>query len=433
MIVAALDTIAGAAVLAVGVLGWRGFRTSAWFALATTVAWFVVPVAPFLVFLHRPLLLHTILALPRRRVGGWLPGVLLVVAWVGAALPRAVQPWGALATAVLCVVVSARMPRSGPRGRRPEDAACRSALLLFAAGLALPVLERMFWPQFVVADLPIVTYLGAVICCAGALVRGILVSDRHGTDAVVELSAQTPAEALVELRRRALSRSEQSLGLAAAIALLEENLRLQQHLEAQIEEVRTSRTRLVGVAVDERQRLERLLANGALRYLEELEACLTSTTGFIRGDPMVAKCLREVAHTRDDLEQLARGLHPRVLGEEGLAAALGDLSERSPVPIEVKAPAGRFPERIETTLWYACAEVLANVWKHARATEVSVDVAELRGVLSATIRDNGVGGARMSPGGGLTGLADRLSAVDGELTLASSECGTAVNIRVPFR
>jgi signal transduction histidine kinase len=140
-----------------------------------------------------------------------------------------------------------------------------------------------------------------------------------------------------------------------------------------------------------------------------------------------------VALTRDDLEQLARGLHPRVLVEEGLAAALGDLSQRSPVPVEVTASVGRFPERIETTLWYACAEAVANTWKHARATAVSVDIAELGGVLVATIRDNGVGGARMSPGGGLSGLADRLSTVNGELELASGESGTAVSIRVPCR
>jgi signal transduction histidine kinase len=76
---------------------------------------------------------------------------------------------------------------------------------------------------------------------------------------------------------------------------------------------------------------------------------------------------------------------------------------------------------------------LANVWKHARATEIAVDVVELGGVLSATIRDNGVGGARMSPGGGLTGLSDRLAAVDGGLAVASSDSGTAVSIRVPSR
>jgi signal transduction histidine kinase len=120
------------------------------------------------------------------------------------------------------------------------------------------------------------------------------------------------------------------------------------------------------------------------------------------------------------------------LAEDGLAAALGELSARSPIPVALTVPPGRFPERIETVVWYACAEILANVWKHARATRVAIDVAELRGALSATIRDNGVGGARMSPGGGLTGLADRLSAVDGVLTLASTQAGTEVSIRVPL-
>ena len=199
-----------------------------------------------------------------------------------------------------------------------------------------------------------------------------------------------------------------------------------------IDEVRASRARLVGAAIDERQRLERILGNGALRYLGELEACLTSTSGHAHGDPAVATCLQEITYTREDLEQLARGLHPRILAERGLAAALEGLSRRSPVPVEVCALDGRFPERIETTVWYACAEALANVWKHAGATRARVEVTQSRGELRATICDDGVGGASLSPGGGLTGLVDRLSAVEGRLALASSTAGTEVTIVVPL-
>jgi hypothetical protein len=434
-VIGALDLIAGVSVLTVGVVGWRGFRTSAMFAIGTAVAWFVVPAAPLLVLLHRPLLVHTILALPRRRVAAGLRWVVLVVAWVGIALPAAAQPWVSSATAVLCAVLAAVMHVVQRPGLRPDEAAARSALLLLAAGLSLPVLERAVWPEYAELGTPLATYLCAVTLCSATLVRGILIARRHDTDAVIELSGRTPADALVELRRMTLASShpEESRTLMSAIALLEDNLRLQRQLATQIDEVRDSRARLVGVAIDERRRLERVLADGALRYLGELEACLMAMSGYVRGGPMVTTLLEEVTHTREDLEQLGRGLHPRILAEQGLATALEELSLRSPVRVEVSAPPGRFPERTETTLWYACAEALANAWKHAQATTVRIRVTESDGALRATIRDDGVGGAQLSTGGGLTGLVDRVSAVDGELSLSSTESGTELSVMVPVR
>jgi signal transduction histidine kinase len=189
----------------------------------------------------------------------------------------------------------------------------------------------------------------------------------------------------------------------------------------------------VQAAVDERRRLERVLADGAQHYLDELEDCLEDTEGHAQGAPELTTCLEEVSHTRDDLAQLGRGLHPRALAELGLAGALEELGRRSPVPVEVHAPIGRFAEPTETTIWYACAEALANVVKHARASRAVVRVTESPDALRASIRDDGVGGASLSSGGGLAGLADRLSVVDGRLTLASSAAGTEVRVEVPLR
>ena len=433
--VAALDVIAGASILGVGIIAWRRFRTTAILALVAALAWFAAVLVPSLALLHRPLLLHAALTLTGGGARRPLPRGLLAVAWIGIALPTGLQPAVSVATAGLCVAVAARPQWTRRAESRAHVAASRRALLLLSAGLVLPVLERMMWPRFVEGGLPVATYLCAVVLSCTALARGVLASDLEEADAVIELSDRTPAEALVELRRVATESADLRHGhaLRSAITLLEDNARLQRGLADRIDEVRESRARLIGAAVDERQRLARSLAAGALTYLDELEECLRSTDALAAGDLAVARCLEEIARTREDLDQLARGLHPRTLTEKGLAAALAELSCRGPVPVEVSAPAGRFPERAEVAVWYACAEALANVWKHARATRATVSVQEAAGALWVTVRDDGVGGATLSANGGLTGLVDRLSDLGGRLGLTSSPAGTVVTIQVPVR
>ena len=433
--IAWLDVVAGSVMLAVGIIGWRRFRTSALFALAAAAMWFAGSAMPFLVLLHRPLLLHSILALPRGLKGPW-PRILLLVAWLGVVLPTSVQPWVSGATAALCVAVATGLQNLRKVEPRPELVAARRALLVLAAGLLLPVLERAVWPRYGEAGLPIATYLCAITICAGAMIVGMLTPSRQATDAVIEFSSDSPAEALAELRGLADAEPDarHSRALWSAIALLEDNAGLHRDLAERIEEVRASRARLIGAAIRERQRLERVLAEGPRRYVDELEECLRSADADAEGGntAALATCLGEMSGIRDDLDQLARGLHPRVLAERGLVAALEELCDRSPVPVEVRAPDRRFPERTETTVWYACAEALANVWKYAQASRATVVVEESQGVLWATIQDDGVGGAQLSSGGGLTGLVDRLSAVDGELALESSPAGTSVTVMVPL-
>jgi signal transduction histidine kinase len=429
-----LDTMAGVSLLLVGFLGWRRFRRTAVFALAATATWFVVPMAPYLVFLHRPLVAHAILALPRKRVESVLPRALLVVAWGGVALPLAAQPWVASAMAVLCVAEAARLRASGGTGRRPEVVATIRALVLLAVGLTLPILERLVWPDETQDWLPLASYLSAVTLACLAMIAGILSPARHETDAVIELSDRTPARAFAELRATSAASSDprSNQALTFALALLQQNAELQLALGERIDEVRASRSRLIGAATDERRRLEQILADGALRHLDALEESLGAVCDGSVVKAAVHDCLAEVVRTRDDLEQLARGLHPRTLAQEGLAPAIAELCRRSPVPVEVSVPAGRFSERAETTMWYACAEALANVWKHAKATTASVHLTEAPDVLQATIHDDGVGGASLSPGGGLNGLVDRVSDVGGRLSVTSSSMGTEVIITVPL-
>lgn len=428
--VAGLDALVGGSLLVVGVVAWRRFRTSAAWAFAAAAAWFVVPVVPGLVLLHRPLLLHSVVTLRGgpRSVPCWS---LLTVAWASVVMPPAAQPWLSVTSAMLCLAVAG----SG-RARPPEAAAeavARRALVALAAGLALPVLERLLWPQRMETDLPIMTYLSAVLLCSVVMVSGILSVGRRRTDAVIELAEPTSADAVAQLRALAATEVDRGPGsLAPAIALLEENARLQRDLASRIDEVRASRARLVSAAVDERRRLEQMLEAGSLHYLDELEESLRTTVADAEGDSRVRACLDEVAHLRADLEQFARGLHPRVLTEKGLAEALEDLGRRSPVPVEVCALPGRFPEHAEATIWYACAEALANVWKHAQATRARVGLAESEGMLVATVDDDGVGGASLESGGGLLGLVDRLAAAEGSLAVSSSDAGTCVTVRVPL-
>jgi hypothetical protein len=158
-------------------------------------AWFVVPAVPELVLLHRPLLIHSFLTLPRGRVGGAGAWTLLMVAWVGVLLPPAAQPWVSVISAALCIAAAGRL--YSPRGSadRPDVVATRRALLLLGAGLALPVLERTVWPTYAEAGLPIATYMCALTLSSAAMIRGILTPTRQETDAVVELSDGAPGQA----------------------------------------------------------------------------------------------------------------------------------------------------------------------------------------------------------------------------------------------
>jgi signal transduction histidine kinase len=433
-VLALLDAAAGVSLLLIGILGWRRFRGSAAFALAAAGAWFCAAAVPELVLLHRPLLVHSVLALPRRRIAGIAPGALLAVVWVGVVLPPAAQPWASLAISALCGAAAWRLRQDARPSADPAAVPAARSLLVLAAGVGLPVIERAMWPQYDDVGLPLATYLLAVVVCSAVMVRWVLDGGLQETDAVIELADRTPAEALDELRRLAAGEADPRRGraLVAAAGLLEDNARLHSELAERIEQVRRSRARLLETAVDERQRLEGLLEQGALTYLRELEVCLRSTGRYARAEPRATACLDEIVRTREDLEQLARGLHPRILVEQGLARALRELCVRSPIPVALHAPANRLPEVVETTLWYACAECLANMWKYAHATSAVVRVEEAVGGVTVTVSDDGVGGAALTPGGGLMGLSDRLAAVGGRLRITSSTMGTDITIWVPL-
>jgi signal transduction histidine kinase len=435
---ATLDVIAGGAFLTVGVVA----RTrSSWYAALASlagVAWFAGNVVDQALWLHRPLMLHTALAYPSGRVRSRPDTALIVVAWLAAlVLPLARDELSSLLLAVAMVAVSWRDVATSALRQRPAARVSAWAVGVLALSLAVPAAGRLVGAADQAGWLLPMLYAGLVAAAGAVLVAGLTQQPGHETDTVIELTGVDTRAALDSLRQEiGRAGSPSATSVRAAIDLLEANQALNAELAQRSDEVRASRRRLVEAVYVERQRLEQRLRQGALRYLDELaETLLKYTTADGGRAPALAhQCLVEVDRTRDDLERLGQGVHPRVLAEQGGAAALAGLADGSPVPIEVRAPDRRFPPAVETTLWYSCAEAVANIGKHARARSGTVEVWVDGPVVVAKVTDDGIGGARVDPDGGLTGLEDRIRAVSGTLRLASPPGeGTQIEVRVPWR
>ena len=150
--------------------------------------------------------------------------------------------------------------------------------------------------------------------------------------------------------------------------------------------------------------------------------------------PFLDTLLEELTAASTELRELARGIHPAVLTDRGLAPAVAALAARAPVPVEiVELPDDRAPAPAEAAAYFTVAEALTNVAKYARATQATIRVAREDDALVVEVRDDGVGGARASTGSGLAGLADRVDAVDGSLRVISPPGeGTTVRAVLPL-
>ena len=203
-------------------------------------------------------------------------------------------------------------------------------------------------------------------------------------------------------------------------------------LVAKVEEARARRTMAVDVAAAERRRIERDLHDGAQQRLVALAMDLGMAREKFAKDPEQARALLDEAHDEakralGELRNLARGIHPAVLTDRGLDAALSALAGHSPVPVEVSVElARRPPPTVESAAYFVVAEALVNVAKHAAARRAAVRVTLEDGFLVVEVRDDGVGGADPRAGSGLAGLADRITAVDGRFTVSSPAGGPTV-------
>ena len=220
----------------------------------------------------------------------------------------------------------------------------------------------------------------------------------------------------------------------ATAGLVLENERLAAEVGAQLAEVRASRARLVAATDVERRRLERNLHDGAQQRLVTLSVALGLAAS--RGDaanPALSRAQDEVEEAIAELRELARGIHPTLLRDEGLAAAIEALARRTPVPITVEGSVeDRLPDAVELAAYFVVSEALTNVVKHASASEAKVLLKREVGSLSVVVADDGVGGARAAADSGLAGLRDRLAALDAELVVESEPGrGTVIRTVIP--
>jgi len=209
--------------------------------------------------------------------------------------------------------------------------------------------------------------------------------------------------------------------------------------EAQAE-LSASRARLLAASDTSRRRIERELREGAQHRLAELaqylrgpvSAAVPPAAGELVAD--VGQLADEVTDVLDELREITGGLHPTTLAQGGLESALTTLARRSPIPVRLGLDLeGRLPESVELTAYYAVAEALTNVAKHAQASAVDVDLEIRDSRLRVRVSDDGRGGADPAAGSGLIGLSDRVESLGGVLTLCSQAAvGTTVEIAVPL-
>jgi len=346
----------------------------------------------------------------------------LDVFWISTMVPFALVPWMFLVT-----LVRARMIQTGAVGQliarmveTPRRGQLRDEL---ARALGDPSIELVYWlsdgERFVDArgrtvELP-----------APGSRRGVTRIERDGS-----LVAAIVHDALD------FEEELDAIGAAAAIAI--ENERLDAELRAKVAELRDSRSRMLRVGLEERRRLERDLHDGAQQRLVSMALGMRLARDKMRDDPDAAERILDGAGAEldaalEELRELARGIHPAVLSDRGLDAALETLARRAPLPVELNRESyERLPESIELAAYFVVSEALTNVAKYADASHAQVNVARRNGKLLVEVTDDGVGGADPDNGTGLRGLADRLAVIEGRLEVESPPgAGTRIRARIP--
>jgi signal transduction histidine kinase len=303
-------------------------------------------------------------------------------------------------------IVYLRWRRSTPAQRRVLTPVVLTGGVAFTILLAQLILSEVGVPQ-AVED---ATYIAAIV-----------------------VFASLPFAFLLGLLRSRIGRAEE-----ITTALSVENEQLNAELQAKVEELRASRARIVEAGYAERRRVERNLHDGAQQRLMALTMNLRLARGKLEEDPaatreLLDEAMEELAAATAELRELARGIHPVLLSERGLRAALGGLAERSPVPVELLAtPAERLPAPIEMAAYFVVAEALTNVARYAEAEVATVRVERRNGAVEVEIRDDGIGGAEIDAGTGLRGLEDRVGALEGHFSVRSRAGeGTTVEASIP--
>jgi signal transduction histidine kinase len=336
--------------------------------------------------------------------------------------------FAAVPVAVLVVLLQRRLARGAVAGLvvelgdRTDGADLRDAL---ARALGDPSLDVVYW--FPTGD-RYVDREGQRVQLPGP--------DTGRIATVVERDGQ-PIAALVHDAALA-ENGELVQSVCAAAGLTLENERLQAALRARLAELQASRARLVEATESERRRIERDLHDGTQQRLVSLAMSLGLAESKLKDDPgAAAPIVREARETLAlalaELRELSQGIYPSLLTERGLEAALDDLCRRAALPasLSVSLP-GRLPAPVEAAAYFVASEALANAAKHSHASEARVAARHDRGTLVVEVADDGIGGAVTGTGTGLRGLADRVEALGGRLTLSSPPGrGTTIEAEIP--
>jgi signal transduction histidine kinase len=455
------------------------------------VAW----VAAHLVYLHRGALVHLVLTYPSGRPGSRpVRGAVAAGYAVAVITPLWRSPGATILLAGLLVAVCARdAARAVGRARRARLVALWAAAGLSVVLAGTAVARLLLPPEQVSGPLLLANEL-ALCVLAGALLAGLLVAPWQRaavTDLVVELGEARSGTLRGELSRalgdpsleigywlpergafvdaegHVLALPDPGSGRSVTVvehdgepvavllhdpAVLEDpglleavtsaaqlavsNARLQGEVQARVEELAASRRRILDARDEERRRLERRLHEGAEQRLGELAVTLRQgrrSASDERTRQQIARTEDQLARTLEELRRLAHGLHPRILSEHGLEAALVALASEFPVPVEIDVTGSQPPLRVGVVAYFVCAEALANVAKHAAAARVTVAVAVGEGRVRVEVSDDGVGGADPARGSGLRGLADRVETIGGTLQVESAPGhGTRLAAEIPL-
>jgi signal transduction histidine kinase len=250
------------------------------------------------------------------------------------------------------------------------------------------------------------------------------------------------ALSITKTRGETLRPAEEKLAedLASQAGLVLRNVRLTEELLEKLKEIQASRQRIVAAQDQERRRLERNLHDGAQQQLVALQVKLSLAERLAEEDCRVkdqlASLKAEAGEALENLRDLARGIYPPLLADQGLMAALQPQARKATFPITIEADGiGRYPQDAEAAVYFCCLEALQNVAKYAKATRATVTLSEEGGSLAFTVTDDGEGfdTNTISYGTGLQGMADRLSAQGGSLEVRSEPGeGTTVGGSIPI-
>jgi signal transduction histidine kinase len=491
---AAADLAAGLALLAAGAATWARAsrsRTGPLLALAGS-AWLAGDVWSGLVYAHRGPLVHALLTYPSGRTRSRLTIAVIALAYVDGLVPELARAPGATIALVVAVVAAAAWRCWGARGleRRVRMVPLGCALVV-GSTLVLAAVGRA--ADLGTGDFAAWVYNAAIVLTAGTLAADLLsgrtvraaamglvvdLGESQEPQALRAALARTVGDPALEIAYRvddewvdeagrplhlpaedtkgrltsvvedqgmpvaalmhdpaALRDDRLARSVEAAVRLALANVRLQTEVAARVREVAASRRRLVEAGDEQRRRLREELRGGAERRLSDVSDDLAALAAD-RHDEVrdaLAALVTELDEARADLAGFAQGVHPRALTEGGLAAALRELAEQAAVPVVLDVPSRRFPAPHEAAVFFLCSEALANVAKYARASGARIEVAATGSGLLVRVADDGRGGADPGRGTGLRGLADRVEALGGTLSLTSPRgAGTRLEAVLPI-